>query len=338
LTIGLDSYVAQVRADGQVCSLVTVAGLQLHRFEVPAAHQELAPETGPRLWNVRFSPDGRWLAASVDKRVGVWDWAGSGLAVFTNVEFKSHLFWTPDSRELIASGEEHCSRWRIQPATNSSAPPVIEPVEFPEPAGYMSLSLASNLIVWTGSRGSQASTATNSRTDERSWVRTAPGLNKVSPNGKWLGIYRAYDSVLHVYRLPEIEPVATLTNQGRIAGFNYSPLVDEVAVASRGQVEFWSTTSWERTRVATNFIGLPYLGVLYQQSGDSLWLLKDFRGAGLYDSRTFEPRLLLPTGTLPVSLSADDRYLAVSVEAQRLQVWDLAAVRDQLRELGLDWP
>jgi hypothetical protein len=50
------------------------------------------------------------------------------------------------------------------------------------------------------------------------------------------------------YRLPGMEPVARLTNQASIAGFNFSPLQDEVAIASRGQVEFWSTTSWQRTR------------------------------------------------------------------------------------------
>jgi fructose-1,6-bisphosphatase/inositol monophosphatase family enzyme len=40
---------------------------------------------------------------------------------------------------------------------------------------------------------------------------------------------------------------------------------------------------------------------------------------------------------LPLAVSADGRYLAVSVEAQRLQVWDLAALREQFRALGLDW-
>jgi fructose-1,6-bisphosphatase/inositol monophosphatase family enzyme len=40
---------------------------------------------------------------------------------------------------------------------------------------------------------------------------------------------------------------------------------------------------------------------------------------------------------LPLAISADGRHLAVSVEAQRVQVWDLAALRLRLRELGLDW-
>jgi hypothetical protein len=47
--------------------------------------------------------------------------------------------------------------------------------------------------------------------------------------------------------------------------------------------------------------------------------------------------VLLPTGTLPLALSADGRRLAVSVDARRLQVWDLDEVRARFRELGLDW-
>jgi hypothetical protein len=47
--------------------------------------------------------------------------------------------------------------------------------------------------------------------------------------------------------------------------------------------------------------------------------------------------LLLPTGTVPLALSPDGGHLAVSVDARRLQVWDIAEVRARLRELGLDW-
>jgi len=47
--------------------------------------------------------------------------------------------------------------------------------------------------------------------------------------------------------------------------------------------------------------------------------------------------LPLPTGMLPLALSPDGRHLAVSVDLRRLQVWDLAEVRAQLSQVGLDW-
>jgi WD40 repeat protein len=134
-----------------------------------------------------------------------------------------------------------------------------------------------------------------------------------------------------------MEPVAMLTNQAPIAGFSFSPLGDEIGVGSRGYVEFWSTSSWERTRAATNFLGLMDVGMLYQPDGRTAWFSKDYRTAGLYDVRTLELIFSLPTGMLPMALSPDGRQLAVSVDAQRLQIWDLAIVRKHFRELGLDW-
>jgi WD40 repeat protein len=140
-----------------------------------------------------------------------------------------------------------------------------------------------------------------------------------------------------VYRLPELEPVASLTNQARIAGFSFSPLGDELAIAGHGQTQFWSTKNWERTRAATNFIGLSYFGTLFQPDGRAMWLAKNLGTAGLHDAQTFEPLLPLPTGMFPIALSPDGRRLAVSVDARRLQVWDLAEVREHLRHFGLDW-
>jgi len=336
LTIGLDSWVAQFRADGRTCALATQAGVQLHTFEVPTARRELVPEMG-RSWHAVFSPDGRWLAASTDRRVGVWDLTGNAPGAFATEEIGARLFWMPDGRELLGSGDENCFRCRIQPATNPSAPPMLQRLELRPPAGFVSLSLASNSIVWTSSKGSRITGLENVAVDNEDWVETAQGIGGISPDARWLTIYPPYGTVLHVYRLPGIELVARLTNQTSIAGVNFSPLEDEVAIASRGQVKFWSTTSWERTRTATNFIGIAGIGMLFEPDGRSIWLAKDFRTAGLYESRTLEPRLLLPTGMFPLALDASGRYLAVSVDAQRLQVWDLVAVRGQLQELGLDW-
>jgi len=105
-----------------------------------------------------------------------------------------------------------------------------------------------------------------------------------------------------------------------------------VAVATKAQVEIWSTATWKRTAELTNFVGL-----LFAPREHAWWLTSDFRSAGLYDARTREPLLPLPIGTLPLAVSPDGRFLAVSVDARRLQVWDLVEVRKRFREFGIDW-
>ena len=147
-----------------------------------------------------------------------------------------------------------------------------------------------------------------------------------------MGLFRPYSPHLYLYRLPGFERVATLTNAARISRFEFSPRNDEVAVGSRGGVEFWSTRTWQRTRHLTNFTVLRY-----SPDARTFWLATQFLTAGLHDARTAEPLLPLPPNTLPLALSPDGRHLAVSVDQRYVQVWNLAEVRLRLRELGLDW-
>jgi WD40 repeat protein len=126
--------------------------------------------------------------------------------------------------------------------------------------------------------------------------------------------------------------VAKLTNEYRIDHFEFSPLGDEVAVGNLKGVEFWSTTTWQRTRHLTNFTG-----VLYSPDARTYWLSKDYSTAGLYDAGTVEPLLTLPPNTRPLALSPDGRYLITIVNSRRIQLWDLNEARNQLRAIGLDW-
>src|SRR6185436_6282338 len=100
-TIDVESYVAQFRADGLACAMLTASGVQLHSFERPMVHRELPEELSPRVRHAAFSPDGRWLAASSDERMGVWDLAGSGPGAFADYASDSRVFWNADG-ELFA--------------------------------------------------------------------------------------------------------------------------------------------------------------------------------------------------------------------------------------------
>ena len=55
----------------------------------------------------------------------------------------------------------------------------------------------------------------------------------------------------------------------------------------------------------------------------------------------FSPELLIDVKKITelgvLAVDAAGRQLAVAVDAQRLEVWNLEAVRKQFRELGLDW-
>jgi WD40 repeat protein len=201
------------------------------------------------------------------------------------------------------------------------------------PAGIVSLCLVSNGVAFTGARGSRLAAFDQITTDSGEWKRTVDGLNGASQDEHWLAMYRSFTPHLYIHRLPGLERVAKLTNEGNIGRFEFSPLNDEVAVCSRtGGIEVWSTATWERTRHLTNFTDLRY-----SPDARRFWLSTQFRTAVLHDARTMEPLLPLPAATLPLAYSPDARYLAVSVDQRHMQVWDLIEVQRQLRAIGLDW-
>jgi WD40 repeat protein/predicted Ser/Thr protein kinase len=319
----------QIRADGRQCAIRTKTALQLHALEMPL-QREFPEAIGPHLRHATFSPDGRWLAASGENGGAVWDLVEHGPGALLGEASGESFYFTSDGRELFASS---CFRWQITPATNRAAPPRVERLPFRNADDSTSLCLSSNSVVLTSPKGSQVLSRQEIESGTDRWMPTIDGIKSASPDGRLLGIYRAFGSSLYIYRLPGLERVAKLTHPAAISSFEFSPVTDEVAIgSSRAGVEFWSTTKWQRTRALTNFTK-----VMIAPDGRGWWLTKDFRNAGLYESGTLRELLPLPPGTLPLAVSMDGRYLAVSVDARRLQVWDLREVRNHFRDLGVDW-
>ena len=116
----------------------------------------------------------------------------------------------------------------------------------------------------------------------------------------------------------------------------FAPGDGELAITTATGLIFVDARDWKTQRQLP--VALDRRArVLFAPDGRSFWLARDARDAALLDTQTFETLLPLPTGMTPLALSPDGRHLAVSVETRRLQLWDLEKVREQLRELGLDW-
>src|SRR5262249_10865658 len=109
-------------------------------------------------------------------------------------------------------------------------------------------------------------------------------------------------------------------------------LNQEMMIGTDTGVEFWSTTTWHRLRRSPHFIT-----ACYSASGDSCWLWSETQGASLFNKDGSESLLPLGPGMRPLAVSADGRWLAVNVEAQRLRILDFVELRKQLGNLGMDW-
>jgi WD40 repeat protein len=332
-TIGLESYRMQVRADGRQCAILRVPDMrvQLHAFEPPALHRELVGDLGGSRNYADFSPDGRWLAASgAGTRLAVWDLTSNGPAALLKQSQEAHVNFAPNG-ELFCSRIGDCSRWKVLPGTNGPKP-ILQRLGLATPAGFSSLSMISNGVVFNSTGGSKIVSFEELGKLPGAWHPTGDGRVAASHDGRWLGLQRRFSTEFFVHRLPGLERIATLTHSVRIRDFEFSPKGDELAVATQSEIEFWSTTNWQRTRHLTNASS-----ILYSPDGRTFWLSSGLRAAGLHDARTAELLLPLPANTVPLATSPDGHHLAACLSARYIQVWDLAEVRLRLRELGLDW-
>jgi serine/threonine protein kinase/WD40 repeat protein len=332
-TIGLDSYQLKIRHDRKQCVILpwSEKTLQLYAFEQPAFYREFGEDLGGGRNYAAFSSDGRWLAACGGERLIVWDLARDAPGTVISEQAIRHLSFAPHG-ELFASRIGGGFRWSITPGPTPDSPAQVKPRELGNTQGLVSLCSLSNGVVFSGTRGSKLVGFEHLGDESGSWKPSVDGLNGASPDGRWLGMFRTYDPDLYLHRLPNLEEVAKLTHPGPIGNLEFSPSGGELALASGVGVEFWNTTTWERTRLLTNFTR-----VLYSLDERTFWLSTHYRSAGLYDAKTAELLLPLPSGTSPLAMSPNGQFLAVTVDARRVQVWDLTAVKDRLRELGLDW-
>src|SRR5207245_1941748 len=127
--------------------------LQLHAFERPALYREFAEEPGGGRKYAAFSPDGRWLAVSGGERMAVWELTRDGPGAVVNEAWNTRVGFAPDG-ELFASRPGECFRWRLSPGANAAAPPQLERLDLAQPAGFTSLCLLSNGVVFTCQLGS----------------------------------------------------------------------------------------------------------------------------------------------------------------------------------------
>jgi hypothetical protein len=138
----------------------------------------------------------------------------------------------------------------------------------------------------------------------------------------------------------QLSPWKTLGDAGRfdadLVAHRFTPQGDELAVASRTGVTFLDTDRWAPQRKFSAPLDRN-ARLLFTPNGRAFWLARDARTAALHDTHTFETLLPLPSGMTPLALSSDGQRVAVTVDAQRLQLLDLMVLHEQFRELGLDW-
>ncbi|MBK8001812.1 MAG: protein kinase [Verrucomicrobia bacterium] len=186
--VNLDSYRCQFSADGRQCALLRwpETQLRLFRFDLPALHREFEGDLGGYLNYADFSPDGRWLAASgAGQQTFVWSLRDRSVS-------PARLKSPPETRVAFSLDGElflgHRSRWSISAGNNK---PVLARLTMPHAEGLFSLSLLSNTMVLTGTKGTKVLSAPQPSDFTDEWRPTISGWNGVSARRPLAGVSSA---------------------------------------------------------------------------------------------------------------------------------------------------
>jgi WD40 repeat protein len=332
LTLPVDGFTAVFRGDGRKCAVSTKSAAQIYSFESPAQNREMPGElTDGRAAHAAFSRDGRWLAVGDATHLLVWELARDGPPAVLDPMQDARVYFA-NRDELFAIGLQGYHHLKLQPATNSVSSPTLVELSFPGGEFAKSFCVSHTNLVLTSAKGSRLAPVGNLEAGREMWLPTINGMNCVSADGNWLAIFIPYTAQFSVYHLPEFKQVLLATNDVSITSLEFSPRSDEMAVEGVGQVQVWDTMNWAKGRQFTNILNLRYA-----QSDGEMWLTTDFRTTGLYRPDGTRLLLPLPIGMTPLAFTSDGRYMAACVDGHRLQVWDLVGLRNQLRDLGIDW-
>jgi WD40 repeat protein len=191
-TISLNSFNLQFSSDGASCAVQTRFGCQLFEFERELAYRHVSEELhGGMLREAAFSPDSRWLAFTDLSGLTLRDVSSANPALFTLGPADHDVVFANDE-ELFASRKGAHFHWRVHPANTEGSPPTLDQLPLGEAQAATSFYPLSNSLVLTSGKGSGVLSLDQGLTQEIKWAPTLDGINRVSQDGRWLGIYAPF--------------------------------------------------------------------------------------------------------------------------------------------------
>jgi WD40 repeat protein len=333
-SIGLRSANLQLHADGSKCAIATSTEILLHSFERPMPHRELSGDLGGGLNHAAISLNGRWLAAGGRDRLGLWDLSQESSAALTIEAGNPTPFFSADCSELLAFWNDGFARWKIDAPGGAGLNLIPLPVY--KPSRIYSAGFAGDMLVLGLPDGAMPLSAENISTGPGQLFNVGYAEGHISSNGAWIALRKASQRYVSMFRVRPWSSIKNIPCDAPVLTEAFTPRSDELAIATHASVTFFDTGEWKIQRQFPVSLDRN-ARLLFTPDGVSFWLIHNARMAVLHDTRTFETRLALPAGVLPLAVSPDGRQLVVSVDARRVQVWDLGEVKSNLRDLGLEW-
>jgi WD40 repeat protein len=284
------------------------------------------------------SPDGQLLAVGMQDGVGLWDLEAGTAVAFLPLGLTPCVLFEP-SGSLLTNSPLGLFRWRI--CSEQGGKWLVGP---PERLGklnhYLAFSQSLDGRVLANANGAGALL----------WHQDRPGRPihlgphgdvrnvTVSPNGRWVATGSHNGVAVKVWEAETGKLVCTLVPDTSMCGVCFSP--DSKWLGTYGGVfRLWSTNTWEEK--PGPIIGRGLLAFTADGKQMAVEVQRGLLALVEVESGRELARLEDPNqdGTSSMVFSRDgSRLVAVNMsDSGTIHVWDLRAIREQLKELGLDW-
>ena len=303
------------------------------------------PRVGGDSSGPEFSPDGRIIAAGTGDQVCFWDESsGRRIASFASLGCTKHLF-RPDGKGMVvvdrAGGVCLCAlgpmgapnAWRFGPPS---------PFFTAKWLGDAALSRDGRRLAVTDEDNNAAYVFDLEDPSAKVTLREHPRVTHIaiSPDGRWVTTSSWNNRLLKVWDVSTTNCVFTFEMPGR-ARATFSPDGRWLAASSR-EYRLWEVGSWRPK-------GPPLPGFVVPEANDLAFspdsrlmaLLQD--GDRVQLRETLSERVLAtlePPETVRKSslrFSPDGTRLAALAQDQQVELWDLRALREDLKAMNLDW-
>jgi WD40 repeat protein len=361
--LGMAGYVVGIREDNRELAIHSGSGLELWQVagggECRTLHHGRVGNRGPRPthWGpmrVDFSPDGGLLASASVDGVRLWDPApGGGELAHLDTGFcKVALFDPSRQGGLLTYSRTRLLRW---------------PVHTELVAGKRTGRIGPPQVVVPLTDSSVRRDACWAR-DGRGLVVTDPGRDRglflgagqpprqvplephpqisavtVSSDGKWAATAAVSEGTaeIYVWETASGKRVGVLPARGWKT-FVFSPDSRWLVTAATGEktVRFWRVGSWEPGLVIHKE-EQESTALAFNPEGSVLAVGEFLRGIRLIDPGSGKDLAMLEAPddntTTWLCFSPDGSQLAAATDNHTIHLWDLRSIREQLKELGLDW-